>query len=200
MIRILAINGSYRDDGVTDRAVDCALAAARAAGAAVEQIRLREYPIEFCLNCRECTQPPGEAPAACVLDDGMRALVEKIEAADALILAAPTNFGSVTALFKRFMERLAVYAYWSWGGRVPSYRKAGLASRKPALLISSSAAPALLARWAFGSLRQLRATATLLGADVAGSLLIGSTSAEPQPPLAEAQQARLRKLAARLLR
>ena len=41
----------------------------------------------------------------------MRELVAKIEAADAFILASPTNVYAVTALFKRFMERLVVYAY-----------------------------------------------------------------------------------------
>lgn len=25
------------------------------------------------------------------------------------------NFGSVTAIMKRFIERLTVYAYWPWG-------------------------------------------------------------------------------------
>jgi len=60
-----------------------------------------------------------------------------IEAADAYILAAPTNFSSVTALFKRFAERLAVYGYWPWGKHAPVFRKAKL-PKKPAIIISSS--------------------------------------------------------------
>ncbi len=40
----------------------------------------------------------------------MRDLIARIEATDALILASPTNFSLVTAVFKRFMERLVVYA------------------------------------------------------------------------------------------
>ena len=66
-------------------------------------IRLREHPIGFCLNCRECTQQPGTAPGQCVQHDGMAELVRKIEVADAFILASPTNFSSATALFKRFI-------------------------------------------------------------------------------------------------
>jgi multimeric flavodoxin WrbA len=42
----------------------------------------------------------------------MHELIAMIEAADGYILASPTNFSSVSAVFKRFMERLVVYAYW----------------------------------------------------------------------------------------
>ena len=118
MTQLLAINGSYRENGAIDQAVDVAVQAAMQNGAAVEVIHLRDFPIEFCRNCRHCTQVPGEVPGECVHQDGMRKLIDKIEAADGYILASPTNFYSVTALFKRFMERLLVYAYWS-GDRMP---------------------------------------------------------------------------------
>ena len=114
MTRVLIINGSYRDDGITDQAVAVAIEALQQAGAKTEIVNLRDYPIEFCLNCRECTLNPGVEPGRCVLDDGMHELIEKIEAAEAFVLASPTNFGSVTAIFKRFMERLVAYAYWPW--------------------------------------------------------------------------------------
>ena len=45
--KILAINGSYRDGGVTDPAVSAILDDLRASHADVEHIKLREYPIEF---------------------------------------------------------------------------------------------------------------------------------------------------------
>jgi len=48
--KILVINGSYRDDGITDQAV--AVEALNQSGAETEIINLRDYPIEFCLNCR----------------------------------------------------------------------------------------------------------------------------------------------------
>ncbi|MEL7448668.1 MAG: flavodoxin family protein, partial [Pseudomonadota bacterium] len=122
--KVLAINGSYRPDGITDQAVERILATASESGAETEHIRLRNYPIEFCLNCRECMQQPGAAPGTCVLHDSMAELVETIEKADSIVLAAPTNFSAVTAVFKRFMERLAVYGYWPWGTIAPKFRKA----------------------------------------------------------------------------
>jgi multimeric flavodoxin WrbA len=159
---------------------------------------LRDTPIEFCLNCRECTQLPGLRPGHCVQQDGMHELVEKIEAADAYILASPTNFSGVTALFKRFMERLIVYAYWPWGTPAPKLRKVGGVQKK-ALLIASSAAPGFIARLAYRTLKQLKMTAKTIGAKPVGTLFTGLASAEPHPSLPESSQRKARKLASRLL-
>lgn len=198
MSKILAINGSYRDDGITDQTVDALVKAAEEAGAEVEVIRLRDYPIEFCLNCRECTQQPGVAPGICVQHDGMQALVDKIENADAYILASPTNFGSVTALFKRFMERLVVYAYWPWQMNTPQFRKARVAKKK-ALLVSSCAAPGILGRWFFSTHKQLRMTAQTIGANTVGTLFTGLIGREAQPVLPPRVQAKIRTLSKKLI-
>src|SRR5664279_2990778 len=198
MLRILAINGSYRDDGITDQTVEAFAQALEAAGDEVEIILLREYPIEFCLNCRVCTQHPGSAPGECVLHDGMQELIEKIERADCYILAAPTNFGSVTAVFKRFMERLAVYAYWPWDMNGPQFRKAQLPKKK-ALLVSSCAAPGIIGRWLFGTDKQLKMTAKTIGAEVVGTLFTGMIAKEQQPKLTEGVRARIKALAGRLV-
>lgn len=196
--KILVINGSYRDDGITDQAVAVTVEALNQSGAETEIINLRDYPIEFCLNCRECAQAPGESPGKCVLDDGMHALIDKIEAAQGFILAAPTNFGSVTALFKRFMERLVTYTYWPWGKTFPQFRK-DKAARKKAMLISSSAAPALMGRWIFGSSKQLRMAARTIGADPVGTLFTGMISMDKHQRLPQKTEDKARKMAAKLL-
>jgi NAD(P)H-dependent FMN reductase len=194
--RILVINGSYREGGATDQAIARTLESLQ--GAEIDQVNLREYPIEFCLNCRECMQQPGTAPGRCVHDDDMAALVDRIEAADAYILAAPTNLGSVTALFKRFMERLAVYGFWPWGEPAPRLRKAGQAPKK-AMLISSSAAPAIMGRWLYASRKQLRVTARAIGAKPVGLLFSGMVSQQRQPRLSRRTIARAKSMAQRLL-
>jgi multimeric flavodoxin WrbA len=197
MNKILAINGSYRDDGITDQAVDALAQAVRDNGAEVEVILLREYHIEFCLNCRECTQQPGEAPGICVQHDGMQALVDKIEQADGYIFAAPTNFGSVTALFKRFMERLVVYGYWPWGMHTPKFRKADLPKKK-AILISSCAAPGFIGRWLYGTHKQLTVAAQTVGAKAVGTLFTGLISDEPHVELSDRVQVKIRRLATKI--
>jgi multimeric flavodoxin WrbA len=197
MNKILAINGSYRDDGITDQTVDALAQAIKAAGAEVEIILLREYPIEFCLNCRACTQQPGVVPGKCVLHDGMKELIEKIERADCFIFAAPTNMGSVTAIFKRFMERLVVYAYWPWDMNGPQFRKAQV-TKKKALLVSSSAAPGILGRWLFGTDRQLKMTAKTIGAEVVGTLFIGMIAKARHSKLPDSVRGKIKTLAGRV--
>jgi len=198
MIKILAINGSYRDDGITDQTVEALAQAIEAAGAEVEIILLRDYPIGFCLNCRACTQQPGVAPGKCVLHDGMQELIDKIERADGYILAAPTNFFSATAIFKRFMERLAVYAYWPWDMNGPQFRKAQ-SPKKKALLVSSCAAPGILGRWFFGTNKQLKMTAKTIGAETVGTVFTGMIARQQHPKLPEGVRARIKELAGRLV-
>ena len=196
--KILAINGSYRAGGVTDQAVSDVLDDLKALDVDVEHIKLRDYPIEFCMNCRECMQQPGDAPGRCVLNDGMAELVQKIENADGYVLAAPTNFSSVTALFKRFSERLAVYGYWPWGKPAPVFRKAKL-PRKPAIIISSCAAPGILGKLTYGTNRNLKIAAKTIGGRVVGSMVTGLVSQERAPELPQRAQRRIKALAPRLL-
>jgi multimeric flavodoxin WrbA len=195
--KVLSINGSYRDNGITDQAIKTAAQSLAESGAVVDSIMLREYPIEFCLNCRACTQAPGVTPGHCVHDDGMRA-VEKIEEADAYIIAAPTNLGSVTAIFKRFMERLVVYAYWPWGAPGPRYRKAKLPKKK-AMLISSCAAPGLMGRWLYGTQKQLRMTAQIIGAAPVGTVFAGMIAGEADAAYPERMRHKAAVLAKKLL-
>lgn len=197
MTRILAINGSYRAGGMMDQALAEVVQAARAAGAEIEVVHLRDYPIGFCRNCRECTQQPGPTPGRCVQEDAMQALVDKIEAADAYVLASPTNFYSVTAVFKRFMERLIVYAYWPWENPAPVLRKA--ATDKKAILIASSAAPGMLGRMFFRTLKQLKTTARTVGARTVGTVFIGLAAKREHPELEPRARHRIRSLVARLL-
>ena len=197
MKHLLAINGSYQPGGVMDQAIDVAVQTATLAGARVEVVHLRDYPIEFCRNCRECTQHPGNTPGTCVQSDSMQALIDKIEAADGYILASPTNFYTVTAVFKCFMERLIVYAYWPWGAPAPKFRKSH--ATKKAILLASCAAPGLLGRLFFTTLKQLKMTAKTIGARPVGSAFIGLTSVQERLSLPEEAKKRVQKLAVKLM-
>ena len=195
--KILAINGSYREGGITDQTVAGVIDNLEALDADVEHVKLREFPIEFCRNCRQCMQQPGDDPGTCVLHDRMAELIEKIEEADAYILAAPTNFSSVTALFKRFAERLAVYGYWPWGKAAPVFRKAKM-RKKPAIIISSCAAPGLMGRLTYNTNKSLKIAADTIGAKVVGSMVTGLISQESKPDLPARTRRRAKALAPRL--
>jgi len=198
MKKILVINGSYRVGGITDQAVEVATKVILDADVKVEIVLLRDTPIEFCLNCRKCTQVPGEAPGRCVFNDGMEKLVTSIEQADGYIFACPTNFATVTAIYKRFLERLLVYAYWPWGEHAPRHRKAHVLKKK-ALLLSSCAAPGILGRWAYDTHKQLKMTATTVGATSVGAIFTGLMSIDPRQKLPSGTQLKVQKLAGKLL-
>ena len=104
--RVVAIVGSYRSGGVTDRAVEAVLDGARVLGAQTRTFHLTEQHIEFCTNCRECTQQPGVGRGLCKQKDDLEPMLREIEAADAVVLASPVNYYNVTAIFRRFLERL----------------------------------------------------------------------------------------------
>ena len=170
-VRITAIVGSYRKGGIIDQTVDEMLAAAREEGAETTKIYLVDTRIDFCTNCRLCSQQDGAARGICPIADQMGDVLDQVEASDAIILASPTNFATVTALMKRFIERLVCYAYWPWGAAGPKVRSRQMPRR--AVLVASSAAPALLARWGTSIVKLLKQAARLLGARTVGVLVVG---------------------------
>ncbi|HUT94025.1 MAG TPA: flavodoxin family protein [Thermoguttaceae bacterium] len=195
--KILAIVGSYRKEGTVDQAVSAILASAAECGAETSKIYLADAYIEFCTNCRTCTQGPGDCRGTCVIPDDMADVLRQIDEADGLVLGSPVNFGDVTALTKRFQERLVCYAYWPWDSKgFPKLRNK--AKTKKAVLVTSSAAPAFLGRLMMHSLGSLKKIADVVGAKRVGTLYIGlAGDREPTLPQSAVKKAKAlgRKLA-----
>ncbi len=194
--RIVGISGSYRPGQIVDSAVSAVLDAARGAGAETELICLRDAPIKFCTNCRTCMVQPGPERGKCVLNDGMDALLRKIEAADALVLGTPVNVFSVTAVTQRFMERCVGAASWPWGTWAPRFRSRR--RDRNVVLVLASGAPAVLGRIAYSAHGSLRRLARLLGGRVKGTLWVGMVNRKDMT-LSKRDLHRAEKLARRLL-
>jgi multimeric flavodoxin WrbA len=141
--KILAIVGSYRKGGIIDTAIDEILSSAREEGAEVDKIYLIDKDIDFCTNCRTCTQEQGLQRGKCIIVDDMSSILEAIERSDAIVFGSPMNFGTVTAVMKKFIERLVCFAYWPWGMNAPQVRNRQ--KRKHAVIVASSAAPSFMA-------------------------------------------------------
>ena len=114
--------GSYRKDGIIDTAIDEILTSAMEEGAEVTKVYLIDKHIEFCTNCRTCTQHEGQKRGECVIADDMSTVLDEIERSDVIVLGSPVNFGTVTAVMKMFIERLVCFAYWPWGMNAPKVR------------------------------------------------------------------------------
>ena len=197
-MNLLALVGSYRKGGMIDSLVDEMLGVAADAGVAVRKVYLGDVEIAFCRNCRRCTQAPGPARGVCDLQDELAALLETIDQADGLILASPVNFFTVTAVTKRFVERLVCGAYWPWGQMAPKLRV--LHPRRPALLVTSCAMPGFLARLATNVLRVLKAAAAALGFRPVGSLVVGLAARSERPILSGRTRRKAHRVARRLVR
>ncbi len=110
MVEIAAIYGSPRRKGNTAALMRQAVAGARDAGAAVDEIVLRDYKISPCLEIYGCKKD-GE----CAIKDDFQAVRDRILGANGLIIASPIFFYTVSAHVKALMDRcqsLWVKKYW----------------------------------------------------------------------------------------
>lgn len=195
-VRVVAVVGSYQRGGATDIAVEAILGGARSKGAVTQTFRLTEQHLEFCRNCRACTQSPGEERCRCGQEDDLEPMLTAIEAADAVVLASPVNYYNVTAVFRRFLERLLGYVYWPWKQKGPVLRSK-LHPRK-AVLVATAGMPGFLIPVATGAARALRLAGRMLGAKPVGKLWIGLVAGKPQPTLSARTLERARRLGMKL--
>ena len=195
--KVTAIVGTYRKGGIIDTAVDEILASAREQGALAEKIHLTDTRIEFCTNCRTCAGQAGRERGTCPLSDDMAGILDKIEQSDVLVLASPMNFGTVTAIMKRFIERLICYACWPWGAMAP--RKRTRENPKRAVVVVSSAAPAFLARYTTRITGLLKQAADLMGARTTGVLFIGLAARKQHQDIGAQARRKARRLGRKLV-
>jgi multimeric flavodoxin WrbA len=102
-MRVLAVNGSPRLNGNTRKALEIVLGELKAAGIEGEIINICEKDIHGCKACGACGRNKDKR---CIrTDDDVNAYIEKMCAADGIILGSPTYFGNMTAQMKAFIDR-----------------------------------------------------------------------------------------------
>lgn len=180
--KVIAIIGTYRKGHIIDTAVTEVLSGAKSKGAQTTKIYLLDKHIEFCKNCRSCTQQAGNLRGECIQNDDMQQLLTEIDNVDGIVLGAPVNFFNVTAIMKKFIERLLPYVYWAWGKTLPENRIKK--KSKKAVIITSSGCPEWLGRIFFAAaIRVLKAAANCMGAKVVKKIYVGGAAMEKDQPL-----------------
>lgn len=101
MKKVLVLSGSPRQGGNSDLLCDEFVKGARAAGHDVEKVFVRSQKIAYCNACYYCQSHPGE----CALKDDMAGILDKMQAADVLVLASPVYFYSIDAQMKALIDR-----------------------------------------------------------------------------------------------
>jgi multimeric flavodoxin WrbA len=190
--KVVAIVGSYVKGGTADSAIEAILAGAREKGAQTHTIYLIDRHLDYCKNCRECTQKPGAERGQCLQRDDLELILAEIEASDAVVLGSPVNYGGVTAVFRTFLERLIGYTYWPWGQASPKARQKR--SSRKAVLVATSGMPGFMIPLFTGVGGTLRRAAQMLGAKPVGKMWIGLSAMEPRHPLSARTRERARRI------
>lgn len=105
-MNVIGINGSQRKQWNTATLVSKALEGAAAQGATTELIHLYDLDFKGCKSCFACKMRGGKSYGKCALNDDLAPVLEKIAAADALVIGSPIYFGTVTGETRSFLERL----------------------------------------------------------------------------------------------
>lgn len=109
----IAINGSPRQDWNTATLLDKVLEGASAAGCRTELIHLYRLAYTGCKSCFHCKRVGGRHYGKCVINDDLKAVLEKLAHADILIFGSPVYFGNISGMMLSFLERL-LFPYFTY--------------------------------------------------------------------------------------
>jgi multimeric flavodoxin WrbA len=98
--KVLVFSSSPRKGGNSDLLCDRFIEGANEAGNHTEKIFLRDNKINYCTGCGAC-QEKGK----CVQKDDMAELLDKMVAANVLVMATPVYFYSISAQMKTLIDR-----------------------------------------------------------------------------------------------
>jgi multimeric flavodoxin WrbA len=100
MTQILAIYGSPRRGGNTDRLLDAFLDGAEETHSVCRRVYASDREIAACNGCQAC-----EVDGHCVIEDDMQQVYGWIGEADLVVLASPVYFYGLTAQAKALIDR-----------------------------------------------------------------------------------------------
>lgn len=107
-IKLVAFNGSARPEGNTACLIRQALRPMEAAGIQTEVINLAGTRLQGCTACYKCA---GAKNKRCAIeDDRANEFIEKMMAADGIIIASPTYFADITTETKALIDRAGFVA------------------------------------------------------------------------------------------
>ena len=105
-MKVIGVNASPRKTWNTATLLGKALEGAASRGAQIGIVHLYDLDYKGCVSCFACKAPGGNSYGRCARQDGLTPLLDRIEAADGLLLASPVYYGTVTGEMRSFMERL----------------------------------------------------------------------------------------------
>jgi multimeric flavodoxin WrbA len=112
-MKAIAINGSPRPGGNTEIMLKKVLEPLEAAGWSTEYLRIGGKPVRGCMACMKCVE---KRNGRCINEgDVINDYLEKMYAADAIILGSPTYFAGITPELKALIDRAGFVALANGG-------------------------------------------------------------------------------------
>ncbi len=101
MVYIVGILGTYSNESNTEIVLDYVLEKLRGYKFICEKIKLINYKIEPCRECKLCRKAK-----KCVINDDMtNIIIPKLLSSHVIIVASPVFFENITSITKLFMDR-----------------------------------------------------------------------------------------------
>ncbi len=104
-MKVIILNGSPRKNWNTAKMLKAAKRGAESAGAEVEYIDLFDLSYTGCRSCMACKRK-GAVRCKCFWKDDLSPVLDRIFAADALIIGSPIYLGDITSQVHGMIERL----------------------------------------------------------------------------------------------
>jgi len=102
-MKVIAFNGSPREEGNTHRLLRHVLEAVEKEGIATELVQVGGRKVQPCTACGKCFE---NLDRRCIQESDMvNDCIGKMIAADAIVIGTPTYFAGVTPEIKAFMDR-----------------------------------------------------------------------------------------------
>ena len=107
-MKVVAFNGSPRKDGNTAAMLRHVLQELEREGIQTELVQLADLKLRGCRACYQCFTAKNRHCA--LADDGLNACIDKMLAADGILLGSPTYFADLTADLKALIDRAGMTA------------------------------------------------------------------------------------------
>jgi len=111
-MHVVAINGSPKAEGNTYISIKIVTDELEKQGISTEIIHIGNKNIRGCIACGGCAKNKNEK---CVIDDEVNAAIQKMKAADGIIIGSPVYYASIAGTMKCFLDR-AFYVAGANGG------------------------------------------------------------------------------------
>jgi len=113
-MKVIAINGSPKENGNTAQALQMLLGEVEKRGIDTELVTIGNKMIHGCIGCGKCREAQNRTCAA-FPNDAVNELMPELIDADAIVLGSPTYFAGINGTMKSFLDRVFYVALGNGG-------------------------------------------------------------------------------------